>query len=302
MIVWMRRHARGLKHRLEGARRTRSLRGSVIALVAMAFFAVIREGFETAVFLLAAFDASTSPVAASAGRCSGSSWPSLIGYGIYRGGVRINLRPVLPGHGRRARAGRRGARRDRDPHRARGRLVELRSRRRRSTSSGSSSPAASARRSSPACSACSRSRPWARLLGYLLYAVPMLLYRPVAAAAPRRRRRPPSPARVRGRAARHEQRSRRSRRPGRAVARCLAACGSSGSSGDGGSSPARARSRSRSPTPAAAPEPSKAPAGPATFEVQNDGADKVTEFELLDGDRSSARPRTSRRASPGTSR
>jgi high-affinity iron transporter len=58
----------------------------------MAFLAVIREGFETAVFLLAAFDASTSPVAASAGALLGILVAVLIGYGIYRGGVHIDLR------------------------------------------------------------------------------------------------------------------------------------------------------------------------------------------------------------------
>ena len=76
MIVWMRRNARGLQASAREPSAASALaRGSVLALVAMAFFAVLREGFETAVFLLAAFDASTSPVAAGAGRCSGSSWP-----------------------------------------------------------------------------------------------------------------------------------------------------------------------------------------------------------------------------------
>ena len=92
MILWMRRHARGLKRHLESEAGSALLRGSAFALVAMAFLAVIREGFETAVFLLAAFDASTSPVAASAGALLGILVAVLIGYGIYRGGVHIDLR------------------------------------------------------------------------------------------------------------------------------------------------------------------------------------------------------------------
>jgi high-affinity iron transporter len=57
----------------------------------MAFFAVIREGFETAVFLLAAFDATTSPIAAGTGALLGVLLAAALGYGIYRGGVRIDL-------------------------------------------------------------------------------------------------------------------------------------------------------------------------------------------------------------------
>jgi hypothetical protein len=49
------------------------MQGSVAALVAMAFFAVIREGFETSVFLLAAFDSSTIRSRPAAARCSASS-------------------------------------------------------------------------------------------------------------------------------------------------------------------------------------------------------------------------------------
>ena len=55
MIVWMRRNARGIKEALEGNAAHALARGSAMALVAMAFLAVLREGFETSVFLLAAF-------------------------------------------------------------------------------------------------------------------------------------------------------------------------------------------------------------------------------------------------------
>ncbi len=91
MIVWMRRHARGLRQTLEGQASRALAKGSVVALVAMAFFAVIREGFETSVFLLAAFDSSTSPVASGAGALLGVLAAVGIGWGIYRGGRRLNL-------------------------------------------------------------------------------------------------------------------------------------------------------------------------------------------------------------------
>jgi high-affinity iron transporter len=91
MIVWMRRHSRELKRSLEHQAQSALAQGSVIALVGMAFFAVIREGFETAVFLLAAFDATTNADAAGIGAALGVLVAIVLGYGIYKGGVRINL-------------------------------------------------------------------------------------------------------------------------------------------------------------------------------------------------------------------
>jgi len=91
MIFWMRKHARGLKRELEGSAGAALAAGSVLALIGMAFFAVIREGFETAVFLLAAFDASTRPLAAGGGAVLGVAVAIGLGWGIYRGGVKINL-------------------------------------------------------------------------------------------------------------------------------------------------------------------------------------------------------------------
>jgi high-affinity iron transporter len=57
----------------------------------MAFFAVIREGMETAVFLLAAFQSATNATAAGFGALLGVLAAAAIGAGIYRGGIRINL-------------------------------------------------------------------------------------------------------------------------------------------------------------------------------------------------------------------
>lgn len=91
MIVWMRRHARGIKAELQGEAATALAAGSTIALVGMAFLAVLREGFETSVFLLAAFNDATDTTAAGAGAVLGLVAAVAIGLGLYRGGVRINL-------------------------------------------------------------------------------------------------------------------------------------------------------------------------------------------------------------------
>jgi high-affinity iron transporter len=91
MILWMRKHARDLKGDLESSAAAALAVGSATALVLMAFLAVLREGFETAVFLLAAFQASTDPLLAGIGAALGVLVAVIIGYAIYKGGVRINL-------------------------------------------------------------------------------------------------------------------------------------------------------------------------------------------------------------------
>jgi high-affinity iron transporter len=91
MVMWMRKHSRDLKGELEGQAGAALARGSATALVVMAFLAVLREGFETAVFLLAAFQASTSPALAGSGALIGIVLAVVLGYGIYKGGVRLNL-------------------------------------------------------------------------------------------------------------------------------------------------------------------------------------------------------------------
>jgi high-affinity iron transporter len=91
MIIWMRRNAKGIKKVLEGNAASALASGSTMALVGMAFLAVLREGFETSVFLLAAFQDAGDTTAAGAGAVIGLLAAVGIGIGIYRGGVRINL-------------------------------------------------------------------------------------------------------------------------------------------------------------------------------------------------------------------
>ncbi|MFD0634731.1 iron uptake transporter permease EfeU [Catenulispora yoronensis] len=92
MVVWMRRHSRELKKQLEGLAAQALEQGTAgRAMVLMAFLAVLREGFETVVFLLAAFHESDNTAQAGGGAVAGIAVAVLLGYGIYRGGVRLNL-------------------------------------------------------------------------------------------------------------------------------------------------------------------------------------------------------------------
>ena len=91
MIFWMRSHARGMRRELEGAAAAAVDRGSSAALVSMAFLAVLREGFETAVFLVAQFTSSVAPVSTVGGAVLGIVVSVALGYAIYRGSVRIDL-------------------------------------------------------------------------------------------------------------------------------------------------------------------------------------------------------------------
>jgi high-affinity iron transporter len=91
MIVWMKRHARTIAKDLRASAAGALAAGTTAALVGMAFFAVIREGLETVVFLLAAFQSASNPTSAGAGALLGILAAVGIGVGIYRGGVKLNL-------------------------------------------------------------------------------------------------------------------------------------------------------------------------------------------------------------------
>src|SRR3954471_15660848 len=91
MILWMARHARSLKGDLETRAGAAVAEGSVLALVVMAFLAVLREGLETAVFLLSAFQASNNRASSSFGAALGIAIAIVFGVAIYKGGVKINL-------------------------------------------------------------------------------------------------------------------------------------------------------------------------------------------------------------------
>ena len=91
MIGWMNVHARNMRAELEEHAEHALRDGTAWALAGMAFLAVLKEGFETSVFLLAAFESSTSFLGASVGAVLGIAIAVAIGVGIFRGGVRLDL-------------------------------------------------------------------------------------------------------------------------------------------------------------------------------------------------------------------
>jgi high-affinity iron transporter len=91
MLLWMTTHARGMKRELEADAAVALGRGSGYALAVMAFLAVLKEGFETSVFLLATFSAAQSAALAVSGAVIGVLIAVAVGWGIYAGGVRLDL-------------------------------------------------------------------------------------------------------------------------------------------------------------------------------------------------------------------
>ena len=91
MVVWMQHHARYLKRDLETAATAALKNGTTTALAVMAFLAVLREGFETSVFLLATITNAGSAPAAMWGAVLGIVVACGLGWGIYKGGVKLNL-------------------------------------------------------------------------------------------------------------------------------------------------------------------------------------------------------------------
>ncbi|MBP1302800.1 FTR1 family protein [Curtobacterium sp. ODYSSEY 48 V2] len=99
MIVWMRTHARTLSRDLQASASAALGRGTAWALAGMAFLAVLKEGFETSVFLLATFQASSDTGTAAVGAVIGIAVAVAVGYGIYTGGVRLDLGRFFTGTG-----------------------------------------------------------------------------------------------------------------------------------------------------------------------------------------------------------
>ncbi len=90
MVFWMKRTARHLKGQLEGQMSTAVLAGP-LALAAAAFFAVVREGLETSLFIYANFKTVSSTPSATVGLIFGLGLAIALGYLIYRSSIKINL-------------------------------------------------------------------------------------------------------------------------------------------------------------------------------------------------------------------
>jgi high-affinity iron transporter len=95
MIFWMRRQGARIKSELQEKVDTALVAGGV-ALAALAFFAVLREGVETALFLFAAAEgtavAGGGVGAQLVGAALGLVLAVVLGALLYRGGIRMNLR------------------------------------------------------------------------------------------------------------------------------------------------------------------------------------------------------------------
>lgn len=91
MIFWMRKQAINIRAHLQAQVSTALQTGSLGALAFLAFVAVGREGIETALFLFAAAKAAT-PVATIAGGLLGLGTAAVLGYLLYKGTYRLNLR------------------------------------------------------------------------------------------------------------------------------------------------------------------------------------------------------------------
>ncbi|WP_394787066.1 iron uptake transporter permease EfeU, partial [Rhodoferax sp.] len=93
MVFWMRQAAMSIKGALlasvDQAFAATDRRG--LALVGMVFFAVAREGLESVFFLLAVFQQSEG-YGAPLGALLGIAAATVVGWGIYTGGMHINLR------------------------------------------------------------------------------------------------------------------------------------------------------------------------------------------------------------------
>jgi high-affinity iron transporter len=92
MIFWMGRQARYIKGQLQAKVDAALEAGSTIALAGIAFIAVLREGLESALFLVSTSVGAESNAAQLTGGLFGLVAAFGIGYLVYRGSRRVNLR------------------------------------------------------------------------------------------------------------------------------------------------------------------------------------------------------------------
>lgn len=89
MIFWMAKHSRSLPSEMHNKL---AASASGLAVAGIAFFAVVREGVETSVFLWSATNAAGQGWVSIVGAVLGIATATVIGYGIYRGSLKLNLR------------------------------------------------------------------------------------------------------------------------------------------------------------------------------------------------------------------
>jgi high-affinity iron transporter len=98
MIFWMRKQAVNIKRELEVRLQGAIAAGSAVGLASVVFFAVLREGWETALFLFAISE-SSSPLATSVGAVIGLAISISLGVALYMGSRRLNLRQFFTATG-----------------------------------------------------------------------------------------------------------------------------------------------------------------------------------------------------------
>ena len=90
MVFWMKRTARTLRNELHGKVDT-ALTGGPISLALVAFFAVAREGLETALFVYTNFQTVGAASTATVGLVLGLTLAVVLGYLIYNRSVKLDL-------------------------------------------------------------------------------------------------------------------------------------------------------------------------------------------------------------------
>jgi high-affinity iron transporter len=90
MVFWMKRTARNLRNELHG-KVDSALMGGPISLALVAFFAVSREGLETALFVYTNFKTVGAASSATVGLVLGLGLAVFLGYAIYNRSVKLNL-------------------------------------------------------------------------------------------------------------------------------------------------------------------------------------------------------------------
>ncbi|MEK7354553.1 MAG: iron uptake transporter permease EfeU, partial [Chloroflexota bacterium] len=92
MVFWMRKQAVNIRGELQAQIQSALTSGSSFGLATIAFIAVVREGIETVLFLFAANTVAESAVLFTIGGLLGLVVAIAIGYGIYKGSSKLNLR------------------------------------------------------------------------------------------------------------------------------------------------------------------------------------------------------------------
>ena len=91
MIFWMKRSAKTISSDLRNQLDNAAVSGGTIAVAAMAFIAVLREGAETAIFFWAAAHATGNSLASVVGLVLGLGTAVVVGWIFYRSTSTINL-------------------------------------------------------------------------------------------------------------------------------------------------------------------------------------------------------------------